>query len=158
MGKINDLTLLLNKSISDPSKTIQSWNQSKSDPNNTGQLMHDEAVASDPHIIKPGSENILHTDSLTKMMRGNVSQDAALQTKLNLEKNGMLSSVIKESYDISYDISHSNLHNIVENMGGAAPIAPMNSTPYPSTSVSKKNKKSLSFQITDAYNKVRRKK
>jgi len=146
---LNRTTLLLNKSIKGPGETLKSWNETKTDPNKEiSNIMHDEEIAKNSNVSKSRDYDILHQDSLTKMMQGKVSADDALKRKLELEKSGMLKAVMNENEEIN-------------EMGGAfagggmattgTPIAPMNSTPYHKP----KKKKTLSETIEKAYNKKR---
>jgi len=117
-----NISLMLNRMIKGPTETLNSWKEMKQDPNNIGSIMHDEAVAENPHVIKPGSEEILHTDSITKLMRGkNIDPDAALKEKLNLEKNAMLGPILKESEVIENGIAA----GVSTGVSTGTPIAPM---------------------------------
>ena len=135
--------LLQNKMIQPASSVLSSWKENKQDPNSQiGQTIHDEKLAENPNIFKPGSENIFHMNSLDKAMRGNVDVDTALKEKINLEKNSMLHAVLSES-------------DLIENMSSGAtgaPIAPVNQISYTSkSSQTKRKKKKITDIIENAY-------
>ena len=138
-----NISLMLNRMIKGPSETLKFWKEAKQDPNDIGQVLHDEALAENPHIVKPGSEEILHTDSITRLMRGNVNPDAALKEKLNLEKNAMLDPVLKESEMIENGI----VAGATTGVSTGTPIAP----------ISPPSKSKIAIKIENAY-KLRKKK
>jgi len=139
-----NLALMLNRMIKGPSETLKFWKEAKQDPNNIGQIIHDEAIAENPHIVKPGSEEILHTDSITRLMRGNVNPDAALKEKLNLEKKAMLGPILKESEMIENGI----VAGVTTGVSTGTPIAPISSP----------SKSKIAIKIENAYRLHKRKK
>jgi len=111
--------LMLNKMLQTPNEELSSKQKTgQSIGDQLGQTIHDEAIANNKDIFKPGSESIYHTDALSKSMRKmagkqNMSADDLLKQKIALKKSGLYSQLLKE------DGSGGS------GSVGSAPIAPM---------------------------------
>jgi len=117
--------LYQNSQIKGPTEVIQIFNKYKKDPNKEiAEEKHNEAIASNKYIYKPGTEEILHKDALKKALQNDqeITPDTAIKEKLKLKKEGIYREVLRESMSVT----------------GGSPIAPIASTP-------------LNVKITSAY-------
>jgi len=128
--------LLLQNKLLKPANIIEKfWKSDKHDPNEEiPNTLHDEAIASNPQIYKSGTEEILHMNSIDRLMRGNVNPDTALKQRIELEKKDMLNQILKESIDFF----ENGISGATGGVSTGAPIAPIAST-------------SLTYKIENAY-------
>jgi len=130
-------TLLLQNKLLKPANIVNKfWKSNKEDPNKEiSNTVHDDAIALNPQIYKPGTEEILHMNSIDKLMRGNVTPDTALKQKIELKKKDMLNQILKESFEFS---ENGVVAGVSTGVSTGSPIAPISST-------------NLTYKIENAY-------